>query len=218
MTRAAARVITPRRDASAASAARFGPRSFAELTLSGPMAREGATIPPLIRRLRHADATTTPRSFQEIILRLQAYWAAQGCAILQPYDMEVGAGTFHPATTLRVLGHEALGGGLCPALAPPDRRALWREPEPAAALLPVSGDHQTLAARPAGAVSRRRLRPSASTLACTTSALSRMTGKARPWAPGAWAGRSGATGWRSASSPISSRSAGMTASPVSRAS
>ena len=46
----------------------------------------------------------TPRSFQEIILRLQAYWAGQGCALLQPYDMEVGAGTFHPATTLRALG------------------------------------------------------------------------------------------------------------------
>jgi glycyl-tRNA synthetase alpha subunit len=45
-----------------------------------------------------------PASFQDIILRLQAYWAAQGCAILQPYDMEVGAGTFHPATTLRSLG------------------------------------------------------------------------------------------------------------------
>ncbi len=45
-----------------------------------------------------------PRSFQEIILRLQGYWAARGCAILQPYDMEVGAGTFHPATTLRALG------------------------------------------------------------------------------------------------------------------
>ena len=50
------------------------------------------------------SATTPPRSFQEIILRLQSYWAAQGCAILQPYDMEVGAGTFHPATTLRSLG------------------------------------------------------------------------------------------------------------------
>jgi glycyl-tRNA synthetase alpha chain len=48
--------------------------------------------------------TPAPRSFQEVILRLQAYWAAQGCAILQPYDMEVGAGTFHPATTLRALG------------------------------------------------------------------------------------------------------------------
>ncbi|MCF6232513.1 MAG: glycine--tRNA ligase subunit alpha [Rhodobacteraceae bacterium] len=47
---------------------------------------------------------TQPRSFQEIILALQSYWASQGCAILQPYDMEVGAGTFHPATTLRALG------------------------------------------------------------------------------------------------------------------
>jgi len=45
-----------------------------------------------------------PRSFQDILLRLQDYWAAQGCAVLQPYDMEVGAGTFHPATTLRSLG------------------------------------------------------------------------------------------------------------------
>ncbi len=43
-------------------------------------------------------------SFQDIILRLHAYWAAQGCVILQPYDVEMGAGTFHPATTLRALG------------------------------------------------------------------------------------------------------------------
>ena len=40
------------------------------------------------------------------MLRLQAYWAERGCVILQPYDMEVGAGTFHPATTLRALGPE----------------------------------------------------------------------------------------------------------------
>jgi len=44
------------------------------------------------------------RSFQGLILTLQQYWAGQGCVILQPYDMEVGAGTFHPATTLRALG------------------------------------------------------------------------------------------------------------------
>ncbi|HEY5379564.1 MAG TPA: glycine--tRNA ligase subunit alpha [Pseudolabrys sp.] len=44
------------------------------------------------------------RSFQGLILTLQQYWAARGCVILQPYDMEVGAGTFHPATTLRALG------------------------------------------------------------------------------------------------------------------
>ena len=44
------------------------------------------------------------RSFQGLLLTLQRYWAGQGCVILQPYDMEVGAGTFHPATTLRSLG------------------------------------------------------------------------------------------------------------------
>ncbi len=44
------------------------------------------------------------RSFQGLILALQRYWADWGCVILQPYDMEVGAGTFHPATTLRALG------------------------------------------------------------------------------------------------------------------
>jgi glycyl-tRNA synthetase alpha chain len=45
-----------------------------------------------------------PRSFQDIILTLHRFWAAQGCVILQPYDVEMGAGTFHPATTLRALG------------------------------------------------------------------------------------------------------------------
>ncbi|MBI1208286.1 MAG: glycine--tRNA ligase subunit alpha [Azospirillum sp.] len=43
-------------------------------------------------------------SFQGLILKLQNFWAERGCVILQPYDMEVGAGTFHPATTLRALG------------------------------------------------------------------------------------------------------------------
>jgi glycyl-tRNA synthetase alpha chain len=45
-------------------------------------------------------------SFQGLILALQRYWAEQGCIILQPYDIEVGAGTFHPATALRALGPE----------------------------------------------------------------------------------------------------------------
>ncbi|MBF6603695.1 MAG: glycine--tRNA ligase subunit alpha [Sphingorhabdus sp.] len=45
-----------------------------------------------------------PLSFQQIILKLHDYWSDQGCAILQPYDMEMGAGTFHTATTLRSLG------------------------------------------------------------------------------------------------------------------
>ena len=45
-------------------------------------------------------------TFQEIILTLQRYWSNQGCVLLQPYDMEMGAGTFHPATFLRALGPE----------------------------------------------------------------------------------------------------------------
>jgi glycyl-tRNA synthetase alpha chain len=44
------------------------------------------------------------QTFQDTILNLQKYWSKQGCVILQPYDIEIGAGTFHPATTLRSLG------------------------------------------------------------------------------------------------------------------
>ncbi len=47
-----------------------------------------------------------PRTFQDLILALQRYWAEQGCVLLQPYDMEVGAGTFHTATFLRAVGPE----------------------------------------------------------------------------------------------------------------
>jgi glycyl-tRNA synthetase alpha chain len=53
--------------------------------------------------ISHAAA---PKTFQELIFRLQAYWADRGCVVLQPYDMEVGAGTFHPATFLRAIGPE----------------------------------------------------------------------------------------------------------------
>ncbi|WP_131782302.1 glycine--tRNA ligase subunit alpha [Legionella gresilensis] len=49
---------------------------------------------------------TQIKTFQDIILTLQNYWAKQGCVILQPLDMEVGAGTFHPATFLRAIGPE----------------------------------------------------------------------------------------------------------------
>ena len=53
-----------------------------------------------------AGPTGSKASFQSLILTLQSYWAEQGCIVLQPYDLEVGAGTFHPATTLRALGPE----------------------------------------------------------------------------------------------------------------
>lgn len=50
--------------------------------------------------------STTPETFQELILRLQEYWAARGCVLMQPYDMEMGAGTFHTATFLGAIGPE----------------------------------------------------------------------------------------------------------------
>ena len=62
-----------------------------------------ASAPP--SSAQNTPFTPNPKtSFQGFILTLQAYWAAHGCVILQPYDMEMGAGTFHPATTLRALG------------------------------------------------------------------------------------------------------------------
>ena len=51
------------------------------------------------------DATRNVLSFQSLILALQEFWGRSGCTILQPFDLQVGAGTFHPATTLRSLGH-----------------------------------------------------------------------------------------------------------------
>ncbi len=58
-----------------------------------------------------AQPKTAPQAakiltFQDLILRLQSYWSLQGCVLLQPYDLEVGAGTFHPATFLRAVGPE----------------------------------------------------------------------------------------------------------------
>ncbi len=55
-------------------------------------------------KLKSQDVSSPDTSFQGLIMTLQSYWAEHGCVILQPYDMEVGAGTFHPATTLRSLG------------------------------------------------------------------------------------------------------------------
>jgi glycyl-tRNA synthetase alpha chain len=56
--------------------------------------------------MKTAKIGARPRTFQELIFALQRYWSLQGCVILQPYDMEVGAGTFHTATFLRSIGPE----------------------------------------------------------------------------------------------------------------
>ena len=95
-----------------------------------------------------------PLTFQQMILRLSQYWAEQGCVILQPYDIEVGAGTFHPATHAARARPGAVAHGVRPAVAAAHRRPLRREPEPAAALLPVPGHPQAVPGRRAGAVLR----------------------------------------------------------------
>ena len=59
---------------------------------------------PKKSKLNQKKVKPTPVNFQDTILNLQKFWGNYGCVILQPYDMEVGAGTFHPATTLRSLG------------------------------------------------------------------------------------------------------------------
>src|SRR3569833_887476 len=107
------------------------------------------------------------RSFQGFILALQRFWAEQGCVILQPYDMEMGAGTFHPATTLRALGPKPWNA----AYVQPSRR-------------PRDGRYGE---------NPNRLPRSASTPPCTPSASPRTIGRARRWVPGASAGSAGAT-------------------------
>ena len=153
------------------------------------------------------------RSFQGLILTLHAYWADHGCVILQPYDMEVGAGTFHPATTLRALGPKPWKAAYVqPSRRPKDGRygenpnRLQHYYQYQVILKPNPSNLQELYLGSSP--------PSALTRCCTTSALSRTIGKARRWAPGALAGNAGATGWKSRSSPIFSRSAASNARPV----
>ena len=146
------------------------------------------------------------RSFQGLILTLQRYWADYGCVILQPYDMEVGAGTFHPATTLRALGPKPWNAAYVqPSRRPKDGRygenpnRLQHYYQFQVILKPSPDDIQELYLK---SLVRDRHRSAS----CTTSASSRTTGNARRSAPGGSAGSAGATAWRSRSSPISSRS------------
>ena len=61
-------------------------------------------MPKKIKKIKKKNKIPKFKSFQDTILNLQQYWSKNGCIILQPYDTEVGAGTFHPATTLKSLG------------------------------------------------------------------------------------------------------------------
>ena len=132
-----------------------------------------------------------PHTFQELIFTLQHYWSEQGCVILQPYDMEVGAGTFHTATFLRAIGPEPWSAAYVqPSRRPTDGRygenpfrlqhyyqyQVVIKPSPLP-ILELYLDSLRCA----------RLRSAA----CTTCASSRTTGSRRRSAPGAWGGKCG---------------------------
>ena len=70
-------------------------------------------------------------NFQDLVLKLSHFWAKQGCVLQQPYDVEVGAGTMHPETFLRVLGPASLSRCLRAAQPSACRRTIWRESQPA---------------------------------------------------------------------------------------
>src|SRR3954465_2398362 len=161
-------------------------------------------------------------SFQALILKLQAYWARQGCVILQPYDMEVGAGTFHWATTLRALGPKPWRAAYVqPSRRPKDGRygenpnrlqhyyqfQVILKPSPADSQELYLGSLKEIGIDPA----RHDIRFVEDDWESPTLGAWGLGGGAS--AAGAWGGRSGATGWKSRSSPISSRSAASNAIP-----
>ena len=102
----------------------------------------------LPRRYPPGPRRTRPMlTFQQVILTLQDYWGRQGCALLQPYDMEVGAGTSHTATFLRALGPEPWRAAYVqPSRRPKDGR-YGENPNRLQQLPPVPGRAQALAAR-----------------------------------------------------------------------
>ena len=152
----------------------------------------------------------TAPSFQDLILTLQRFWADQGCVIVQPYDVEVGAGTFHPATTLRSLGPKPWKAAYVqPSRRPTDGRygenpnRLQHYYQFQVVLKPSPDNIQELYLD--------SLKALGIDSALHDIRFVKMTGKARHWAHGASAGKSGAMAWKSRNLPISSRSVVLTA-------
>ena len=114
----------------------------------------------VLREMRRPVSATAPGrpaccrmvTLQQLIFKLSEFWASRGCLLQQPLDIEMGAGTMHPETFLRVLGPEPLERRLRPAVAPAGRRPLRREPQPAVQAPPVPGHPQAGARRGAAAL------------------------------------------------------------------
>lgn len=156
------------------------------------------------------DHMNPKRSFQALILTLHNYWADKGCAVLQPYDMEVGAGTFHPATTLRALGPRPWRAAYVqPSRRPTDGRygenpnRLQHYYQYQVILKPNPSNLQELYL---GSLEAIGLDPLLHDIRFVEDDW-----KARRSALGVSAGSAGATAWKCRSSPISNRSAASNA-------
>src|SRR5690349_20411455 len=145
-------------------------------------------------------------TMQDALARLTGYWTDQGCLVVQPMNTEVGAGTLNPATFLRVLGPEPWRVVYVEPSVRPDDTQYGEYPN----RLQTHTQLQVVL-NPTRATRRSSTWAAwsrwASTWPRTTCGSSRTTGPPPRSAPGAWAGRSGWTAWRSPSSPTSSRPA-----------
>lgn len=151
-----------------------------------------------------------PRTFQDLILALQRYWAEQGCVILQPYDMPMGAGTFHPATFLRAIGPEPWSAAYVqPSRRPTDGRygenpnRLQHYYQFQVVIKPSPLEIQQLYLNSLGALD---IDPLVHDIRFVED-----NWESPRWALGDWAGKSGSTAWRCPNSLISSKSAVWTA-------
>ena len=123
-------------------------------------------------------------TLQEIVFALQRYWSERGCLIHQPWDAEVGAGTMHPETFLRVLGPKPWRVAYVQPSRRPGRRPLRREPEPPLQAPAVPGDPEAAAGRHPGPLPRQPRGARHRSRARTTCASRRTTGSRRR--SGAW--------------------------------
>ena len=149
--------------------------------------------------------------------RLRRYWAGQGCVLLEPYDMEVGAGTFHPAT------FPCGSGPRNPGMRPTRNRrgvpltgATERTPSGDKHYFQFSGHHEALAAGHSGLVSEKFGSPRHRPDTARRAVRGRRLGITNPGGLGVGVGRCGSTPRRSLSSPTSNKPGGIDLKPVFR--
>ena len=154
-------------------------------------------------------------NFQDMIFALKSFWSSQGCIIYEPYDVEKGAGTMNPATFLRTLGPEPWHVAYVePSRRPADGRygdnpnRLYQHHQFQVICKPSPDNIQELYLK---SLETLGINPAEHDIRFVEDNWESPT-----LAPGAWAGKSGSTAWKSRSSPTSSRSAASTSLPFRR--